>query len=187
MPDAKPAYISPYKRGADDGFIFAIYLTVMFFTSIYSASVALLSLLTIGLMVGVPFIIYFFLRRAYVEEHGTTIMSGLWMHGIMIFLCGGLLSSAVAFIWLRWIQPTYIVDQLHAIIELYEDSGWDRGEEIASVLKEMIKQGVVPGAISIAMEMLWLGVFTGSLLSALMALLVRARPLPTSGGSQSQS
>lgn len=183
MSQPKPPYISPYRRGADDGFRFAIYLTVMFFASIYAAKVAMLSLAVIGLMLGVPFVIYHFLRRAYVEEHGTTLMSALWMHGIMIFLCGSLLAGAVEFVWLRWIDPTYIIDQLHAVIELYEDSGWDRGEEIASLLREMIDRKMVPTAISIVMEMIWLSVFTGSLLSALMALLVRARPLPPSNPS----
>ncbi len=180
MSENKPAYISPYRRGADDGFRFALYLTAMFFASIYAARVPMLSLAVIALMLGVPFVIYYFLRKAYVEEHGTTLMSSLWMHGIMIFLCGSLLAGAVEFVWLRWVNPTYVVDQLHAVIEIYASSGWERGEEIASVLRDMIEHKMVPTSISIVMEMIWLSVFTGSLLSALMALLVRARPLPGS-------
>lgn len=172
-----PSLPSPYRRGAEDGLLFAVYLVALFFASIYSTEVALLPLVTILLMLGVPFVIYRFLRRAFVADHGCTTMSGLWMHGIMIFLCGGLLSAAVSFVWLRWIQPDYIIDQLHSVIDLYEGSGWARGEEMADMLQRMIDNRLVPSVISIVMEMLWLGVFTGSLLSALMALLVRARPV----------
>lgn len=170
---------SPYRRGAHDGLSFAVYLTVMFFASLYTTRVALLSLLVVLMMIGVPFVIYRYLRRAYVADYGCTQMSALWMHGIMIFLCGSLLAGAVEIVWLRWIQPDYIINQLHAVIDLYENSGWDRGEEMAAMLQRMIDNSLVPSAISIVMEMLWLSVFTGSLLSALMALLVRARPLPS--------
>lgn len=171
------SYPSPYRRGAEDGLTFAIYLVVMFFASIYTTKVALLSLLVILMMLGVPFVIYRYLRRAFVADRGTSLMSALWMHGIMIFLCGSLLAGAVEVVWLRWIDPTYIVDQLHSVIDLYENSGWDRGEEMAEVLQRMIDNSLVPSAISIVMEMIWLSVFTGSLLSALISLLVRARPI----------
>ena len=174
---------SPYSRGAHDGLSFAVYLTVMFFASIYTTRVALLSLLAILMMLGVPFVIYRYLRRAYVADGGITIMSGLWMHGIMIFLCGSLLAGAVEVVWLRWIDPTYIVDQIHSIIDLYSNSGWERGEEMAQVLQRMIDNSLIPSAISIVMEMIWLSVFSGSLLSALIALLVRARPIRSNNAS----
>lgn len=174
---------SPYRRGAEDGLTFAVYLTVMFFASIYSTRVAMLSLLVIVMMLGVPFVIYGYLRRAYVADRGRTIMSSLWMHGIMIFLCGSLLAGAVELIWLRWIDSDYIITQLNAVVELYSDSGWDRGEQMAEVIQRMIDNGLVPSVISIVMEMIWLSVFTGSLLSALIALLVRARPIRNASSS----
>lgn len=181
MPYSQP---SPYRRGAEDGLTFAVYLTVMFFASIYTTRIAMLSLLAIAMMLGVPFVIYRYLRRAYVADRGTTIMSALWMHGIMIFLCGSMLAGAVEVVWLRWIDSSYIIEQLHAIVELYSDSGWERGEEMAEVIQRMIDNSLVPSAISIVMEMIWLSVFTGSLLSALIALLVRARPVRGTSSNQ---
>ncbi|MBD5345878.1 MAG: DUF4199 domain-containing protein [Bacteroides sp.] len=168
---------SPYSRGARDGLTFGIYLTVMFFASIYTTRVAMLSLLSIAMMLAVPFVIYYYLRRGYVADRGRAQMSALWIHGIMIFLCGSLLAGAVEVIWLRWIDKTYVVDQIHAVIDLYSNSGWDRGEEMAKLLQSMIDNNVIPSTISIVMEMIWLSVFSGSLLSALLALLVKARPL----------
>ncbi len=69
----------------------------------------------------------------------------------MIFLCGSLLAGAVEVVWLRWIDPTYIVDQIHSIIDLYSNSGWERGEEMAQVLQRMIDNSLIPSAISIVM------------------------------------
>ncbi|MFG6423482.1 MAG: hypothetical protein K1V71_03655, partial [Paramuribaculum sp.] len=76
-----------------------------------------------------------------------------------------------------------IVDQIHSIIDLYSNSGWERGEEMAQVLQRMIDNSLIPSAISIVMEMIWLSVFSGSLLSALIALLVRARPIRSNNAS----
>lgn len=174
----QPQLPSPYRRGANDGFPFGLYLVVLFFASIFSSQVALLTLLTLLLFIGVPFVIYYFLRRAYIADYGCTTMSALWMHGIMIFLCGGLIAGAVEIIWLRWIQPDFILDQVNAMIAFYREAGIERSDEMADILQKMVDNHLVPSAIMIVVELLWLGVFTGSLLSALIAILVRARPIP---------
>ena len=168
---------SPYKRGADDGVTFAIYLTALFFASIYSIDVPLLSFVVLLLVLGVPFMIYMYLRRAYVADKGFTLLSGLWMHGIMIFLCGSALSAVVQVIYLKWLNPHYISDMVKTAIDLYSQLPGENAERMTDILQKIIDNNMVPSAISIVMEMLWLSVFSGSLLSVLMALLVRARPV----------
>lgn len=169
---------SPYRRGADDGFFFGIYLSAMFFASVYSLDAPLLGVISFLMVLAVPFIIYRFLRRTYVEEYGTTLLSALWMQGIMIFLCGALICGAVSLIYLKWINPSFIVDQMRTVIDIYSGSGWESGEEMADMMQRIIDNNLVPTSISIVMEMIWLSVFSGSLLSLLMSLLVRARAVP---------
>lgn len=169
---------SPYRRGAENGITFGVYLTVMFFASVYSEKVQLLGLLTICMMLLVPFIIYRYLRRSYVTDHGCTLLSSLWMQGIMVFLCGSVLSASVQIVYLRWINPDFIINQLRSIIDIYSNSGVAQGEQMAELLQNLIDAKAVPSAISLVIEMIWLSVFTGSLLSVLVSLLVRARPVP---------
>ena len=77
---------SPYRRGADDGLWFGLYLSVMFFSSILSGRVAMLSLLSLVLVVCVPVVIYFFMR-AYDRRLGPAgTFPMLWMQGVVIFL-----------------------------------------------------------------------------------------------------
>ena len=168
---------SPYKRGADNGLPFAIHLTALFFAAVYSVSIPLLSLVTTLLILGVPPLIYYYLRRAYVADNGTSLLSALWMHGIMIFVCGSMLSAVVQVIYLKWINPTYIPDMLHMAIDFYSQMPGENPARMADILTQLIDSQMVPSAISIVMEMIWLSIFSGSILSLLMALLAKARPV----------
>lgn len=175
---------SPYRKGADDGMFFGVYLTVMFFASVLSERITSLSFVCPVTFVLVPFIIYKFLRRGYVEDYGTSTLSAIWMHGIMIFLCGCLLSGAVQLIYMKWINPGFIIGQLNRFIEIYEQIDNDTAAQMVDLLKNMIAMRAVPSAVTIVVEMIWAGVFTGSILSLLLSLLVKARPVEMSKTSK---
>lgn len=168
-------YRSPYKRGADDGFYFGLYLIVGFFAMVLSVKVPFFTLVAFAVFIGVPFLIYRFLRRAFVQDRGNTPISALWMHGIMIFACGSVVAGVIAVIYLKWINPDFIINRLHETIDLYNSSDWPKGREMAEILQRMIDYHIVPSAVAIVVEMIWLSIFSGSLLSLLMGLLARAK------------
>lgn len=167
---------SPYKRGADYGGVLGVYLSILFLVTAYSLKVPGFSLVAFIMMVLVPMLIYVMLRRSYVADMGKTIFSALWMEGIVAFVCGSLIAATVSMIFMRWIEPDYIERTLHSVIEMY-NSGvlGERGREVAEVLQAAIDQHRLPKPIELVVDMVWLEVFTGSMLSMLMALLVQAR------------
>ena len=61
------------------------------------------------------------------------------------------------------------------MIELYSQAEFSRSREAIDILTRARDQNLIPKPIDIAVDMLWFIVFTGSLLSMLMALLARAR------------
>lgn len=166
---------SPYRRGAVYGLPFGLYLTALFFAISYTFDFPILSPIVFVLMLGVPFIIYGFLRRSFVEDKGTTIYSSLWMEGIAIFFFGGLLATLVSVVYMRWIEPSFIESRIDAIIELYNHTDYSRSEEIVDIITRAKEQNLIPKPIDISIDMLWFIVFSGSMLSMLMALLARAR------------
>lgn len=168
---------SVYRRGADDGLFFGIYLIIMFFASAFSMAVPFAGLLSIILLLGVPFLIYRFLRRSYVNDNGTTQFSALWVQGITTFFCGSLISGIVAFIYMRWINPDFILSQVQALIDVYMTTDWVEGKEIAEVLKKMIANNMLPTPINIVIESIWLAVFTGSILSMILSIVVQTRKI----------
>ncbi len=176
-PHGRPA-VSPYRRGADDGFLFGILLAAIFFAGDFSFTVPLLGLISMLLALSVPFVIYFFLRRAYVADYGTTQLSSLWMQGIMTFACGSAIAGLLAMVYLKWINPDFFSLRIAEAIEFYRSSGWESGERMADTLSAMVSAHVMPSAVQMVLEMIWLGIFSGSLLSLLMSLLARARAVP---------
>ena len=161
--------MSVYKRGGDDGFVFGIYLTVMFFATAYSMTVPFAGLMSTLMMLAVPVVMYRFLRRSYVAFGGK-----LWLQGIVTFFCGGLIAGLAAVVFMRWIQPDYIISQANAAIKIWEESGLPQGQEMADVMRKAIEQKMIPSSIELVIEMLWLQVFSGSLLSIVLSLIIRA-------------
>lgn len=164
-----------FRRGADDGFLFGAYLVVLFLSMAYSMQLPPLGLLSMIMMLGVPVYTYMRLNHAYKAEHYTCNFSSLWMQGIVMFFCGSLIMALATFVFMTWIQPDFIIDQMEAVIATYKDIDWNRGREMADVLQHALDAKIIPSPIQVAMEMLWSGVFTGSLLSILISLLVQAR------------
>lgn len=168
---------SVYRRGADDGLFVGIYLIIMFFASAFSMTIPFAGLLSIILVLGVPFIIYRFLRRSYVNDNGTTQFSALWVQGITTFFCGSLISGIVALIYMKWINPDFILTQIQTLIDVYMANDWKEGKEIAEVLTKMIENNMLPTPINIVIESIWLAVFTGSILSMIVSMIVQARKI----------
>ncbi len=170
---------SPFKRGADDGLWFGIYLTVLFFAAAFSMSIPYSGFVSTLMALGVPVIIYIFLRRSYVKDLGTTQFSSLWMQGIVTFFCGSAIMALAAFIFMRWISPDFLYEQTTSVIKTYNELDWEQGKEIADTLQKILDRRLLPSPIQIAMEMIWLGVFSGSLLSIIVSLFVQIRKVKT--------
>lgn len=166
---------SVYKRGAEDGLRFGIYLSVLYMVMIAGASYSLASLAAFVMIAAVPLIVYRFLRRGYVAEYETSTFSLMWLHGIVIFFCGSMLAGVVLLVYLRWINPDFVVNTLQRAIELYDSIYVPQAKETAKVLRQVIEQKLVPTPIEIVAQLIWLAVFSGSLLSMILALVVPLR------------
>ncbi|MBQ9076447.1 MAG: DUF4199 domain-containing protein [Muribaculaceae bacterium] len=168
---------SPFRRGADDGFLFGIYLTVLFFATASATSVPYIGLLSPLMAAGVPIVTYIYLRRSYVKDYGTTQFSSLWMQGIVMFFCGSIIMALAAYIYMRWIAPDFLISQITSSIETLKGQG--RGKEVIDILQKMLDNNLIPTPIQVAIEMIWLGVFSGSLLSIIVSLIVQAHKVNT--------
>lgn len=166
---------SPYRRGADKGLYLGIWLIAMFFAMVYSIDVPLFGLLSVAMFLGVPVLVYRWLRRTFVEERGLTTLSSLWMQGIVIFACGSLINALVATVYLKWVRPDFIVNRIKDAIEFYSAVDDPSAQQAADLMQRIIDSHMVPSAVSVALETVWIAIFTGSLLSLLLALIARAR------------
>ena len=170
---------SIYRRGADDGFWFGLYLSVLFIALVSSISSALAGLAFFVMAVAVPVIIYFLLRRSYRSDNCRSMFSALWLHGICIFFFGSLLMALTAYIYLRFIDPTYIVTLVDTAHDMYVETNTPEAQQMAAILQRVKDSHMLPTTGEIAVQIIWAGVFSGSMLSMIMAAIVRATTRPT--------
>lgn len=160
---------SPYRRGADDGFIFGLYLTLMFFGPILAPKMALFSLLSLLMMVGVPVVIFFFIRRYDRQLQECATFPMMWMLGVVIFVCGMLIAGALMVIYMQWIAPDFVLTQLQGVVELGRQAPGTALAEAADIASQMIEANFIPSPIAIVSELIMAAIVSGSLLSILIS------------------
>ncbi len=172
-----------YERAATDGAWLGLYFVAMFAGSVLSLSVALLNIPVMAMALLVPYIAYRMLRRTHLDCHGLTSFSALWMQGIITFGCGSLILGAATFVFMRWLDPTFLVDTLKTGIEFYRSAPVASGKEMADTLQQALDNHLIPAPIDVALMWLWLGTFTGSILCMIVAVIVRLKRVPPVNGS----
>lgn len=161
---------SPYRRGADDGFIFGLYLSLMFFGSIFAPKLPLLGLLSFAMMIAVPAVIFIFMRRYDRQLQECATFPMFWMQGVVIFICGILISGALLVVYLQWFDTDYIRLQMESMAELGE-SPEAKGtvlEEAGSITRRMLDARFIPSPIAIVTELIMAAIVSGSLLSIIL-------------------
>lgn len=173
---------SLYERAATDGAWLGLWFTVLFLLSIVSMRIQMLNIVVMAMALLVPFVVFRFLRRTYVDSHGLMTYSALWLQGILTFAAGSLIFCAVSYIFMRWIYPEFIIDTLKMGIDFYSNEPTGAGHELADSFQLLIDQRQVPTSLNIAMSWLWLGLCSGSVVSMLLAALARIAKVPLGGG-----
>lgn len=169
MTTDKKIITSPYRRGADDGFIFGIYLSLMFFSSIFASRLPLLGLLSFGLIIAVPAIIFLFIRRYDRELQGCATFPMMWMQGVVIFICGMLISGTLLVIYMKWIEPDFVLNQLKNLVEVGRQAPGTSLEEAADMAEQLIEANFIPSPIAIVSELIMAAIVSGSILSILIS------------------
>lgn len=170
---------SVYRRGADDGFMMGIYLSVLFIAAVSSIYSALATVACIVMAIAVPFMTFFFLRRSYRSDNCRSTFSALWLQGICIFFFGSLLMALTSYIFLRFINPDYITTVLDMAKEIYSSVNTEDALQMVAAIQKAQDSHLVFTPRQIAVEIIWAGVFTGSLLSMVVSAVVRAVTRPT--------
>lgn len=127
-----------------------------------------------AMIAGVPFYVYWRLRKGYADEGGTMQVSALWMQGIVMFFCASLIMALAVYVYLQFIDTDYISRLINMTKEMA-----GRVPEYSAMLGEVDLDAVakIVTPIKLSMELLWMGVFSGSLLSLAEAMIVPIKKL----------
>ncbi len=162
-----------YHRGAMDGLAMGAYLTLIFFVQVLGLHSGIMLLASEVLILGVPVLAYILLRRAYLQEGPTYQYSAIWMQGITMFICGCLILGLIAYIFFRFIRPTFIAELVETVANVYRSLGTEEGDRLARIFQNMEQRHLLPKPIEFAFSMMWVGSFAGAMLSMLLAGLLK--------------
>jgi len=166
---------SVYHRGADNGFYLGLLFIMIFCGLVLSEHLGFFSIITIAMILSVPFVAYYFMRKSFRMNGGICDFPSLWIEGIVAFSCGGALLALVAYIFLRFIDPEYIARQVDIMISVYKDNMNDAGtEEIVGMLELIKEHNAYPTPRLISLQLFLTSCFTGSVLSMILAAVVRS-------------
>ncbi len=160
---------SVYRRGAEDGLVFGIYLAVLIVSMMLSVHFVALSLVAMALAIGVPVLVYRYMRRGVAGHPDGGRFAETCMHGISLFFFGALIMGVVMYVYLHFFDDTYIVDNMRRAIIMLKQSGSADNIALAHKLQNIIDHKLIPGVMQFVFTTIWFVVFTGSILSMLLA------------------
>ncbi len=166
---------SPYRRGADDGFYFGLYLVAMFFASVFAQTVPMLSFVSLVLMFSAPAVIYRFLRSYDRELGPAASFPMLWMQGVVIFFCGILIAGAALVVYMKWIEPDFVLSQIKGVAALAGTAPGTFVDAAAGLAAEMIEANFIPTPTAIVAELVMLAIVSGSVLSIILSAFLALR------------
>ena len=171
-----------FQRASEWGVPFGIYLACAAVSSIFADWFAPLSIIFLILLLGTPFVAYYFQRRKFIEDDGFTEYSALWMLGILLFILGAIVASFIVFLVLQYIRPDFMYDQARQVIEAYSQIPEMRDSEMLRIIKRMVDERLMPTPIETVFNAFWFVSFGGSVTSAITALVARrSLPRPRNG------
>lgn len=160
-----------FGRASRIGPVAGVYFTALFLSAAYAGMHPLLSLVALAMILAVPWLLYLRLSQG-VGDRGPLRTSPLWTEGVYTFLFGGLVMALLVYLWLKYVDPDYLQNQLRLAAELLRENPEAAGPELRQNIEAVLEQGTMPGAIQMAMSLFWTVTFTGAVLSLLVAYIV---------------
>lgn len=164
---------SIYERAASNGLWMGIYFSILFLAMVGSMKWGVLNLVVMTLFFATPYLIFMQMRRTHVAAHGMETVAGLWMQGILTFCCGSLLLCATSYLFLRWGYSDFMYDSCVQILEAYNSTPDLPRDEIYNIAQSIVNNRFVIRPADIAVAYFWMGSFSGSILSLILALIVK--------------
>lgn len=166
---------SVYRLGAEDGLLMApmlILVALLFGASTYYTWLGLPAMVA---AIGVPALAYWLLARTYARQPELSTFSALWLQGICTFFFGSLIMAVVVYLAMRFMCPTFIVDQFNTVIAVYSQIDEPAADTLVSVLQRALNEHQLPTPMDVTLELVYIIVFTGSILSMFLSLIIRRR------------
>ena len=157
------------------GIYLGIFLTVKFAVTTQSARWAALNVLSPFLLAALPCLVYGLRRRFRNRMQGQAGFSHLWLFGILLFFFGSLLSGVAEYVFYRFIDPLYLQQLIASVLDTLGTLSRMQDSPFLEMMRQGLEKGGAPSAIEMVYQTILSNLFFGSLLSMLLAWVVKSR------------
>jgi len=165
---------SIFRRAAEGGVTLGVLFICIFLLETIASS--LTGLFAFALMAYVPVHVYRKVKSTYVAAHGLTTFSGLWLEGILLFVCGSIILALGTFIFMRLLAPGYLPAMTDQIAMFLTNNPQLLDSGISQ--QQLTKYFTSIRPIDISMTLMWSAAFTGSIASLVIAAIVKSKQVP---------
>ena len=136
----------------------------------------LTQVMSLALMVYVPFWVYRKLKVTYFASRGLMTFSGLWLEGILLFMCGSIILALGTLVFMQWLMPGYLPAAVGQVAEVVKAN--PQLVDASVTPEQIVAYFASIRPIDISITLLWGASFTGSIASIVIAGLVKAKSVP---------
>lgn len=164
---------SVLKCGAEYGLFFGLYLSATFLSFIYSTMSPFISMVGLALFLGTPIVLGTIMYQYHISHPESSSFSSVWTCGSTTFVFGALIWAAVAYTWLEYIEPGFIITQAKEALALYESNAELKNLDFTKALRLAIENKDLPTPIEFSLQMLWTSISFGMFTALIITPFVR--------------
>lgn len=165
---------SIFRYAAELGPVLGIWFTLMSVLMVVSMYWSIANIAFMGMLVGIPVLVYKLMRRVARSEPAYSTFWSLWTLGIYLFIFGALLCAIVNAVYVVYVNPGFLHQYFNAMLDPAVSSADPAAAQQAAALRNAIEMNGFPSGMEFVMSMLWSTAFFGSILSLPLAMLARA-------------
>ena len=159
------------------GLFLGIYFIFKFIISVASPGMLLLSSLSWAMTVGIPFVIFWMLKKYRDNYNEGFIEYGkAWSLAFFLLFFASLPEALAQFIYFQWINPTYIAEQFSNIMTAVEEVNNVKSSPFIEELLTAYSNSKTPTAIQMAVQGIFYNILLGSIISLVIAAFVKRKP-----------
>ncbi len=164
---------SDFRRGAEYGIIMGILFILLFFSTMYLSNKSVAEFIPTVLMLCVPITLYVILKKCYVIDEYETPFFGLWLTGVISFVCGSIILAVVVLIHLSFIDPDLLLNWLTQAADIYKSLDDTAAQQMGEQIDSILKDGGIPSPSDMALQIVTTSNSIGMLLSLISSALIK--------------
>ncbi|MDO5570672.1 MAG: DUF4199 domain-containing protein [Bacteroidales bacterium] len=158
----------------ENGLILALYFLIKFAFTYFSLPYPALNIIALILSFGIPFVLYWMVRKFRDNENESKITFGEgWSLSLLIMAFASLPEALAMYFFYQYIDPQYIATIVNQSSKLLDTMQQSDPSQYITQFSDMFKNNDIPSSAQMAVQGIFNNIFFGSILSLIVAFFVK--------------